>query len=130
MILNFTIAFLVFMVIDLVWIGFIAAPFYRKHLGFLMAKKINWIAAVMFYVILIVGMVVFVIEPALAHGDIMIALRLGALYGLITYATYDLTNLATLEKWPIKMVIVDMAWGISLSVLVSTISFLVLNAFV
>lgn len=129
MLVTFLVAFAVFMIIDLVWLGVIAAPFYRNQIGFLMAKKVNWGAAVLFYLIFIAGMVIFVIEPALQAQSFTSALVMGALFGLVTYATYDLTNFATLEGWPLTLVIVDIVWGMSLSVLVSSITYLIINAF-
>ncbi|MCD8519570.1 MAG: DUF2177 family protein [Erysipelotrichaceae bacterium] len=125
----FAVTFVVFMGIDLIWLGVIAAPFYRNQIGFLMAKKVNWGAAVLFYLIFIAGMVIFVIDPALQAQSFTSALVMGALFGLVTYATYDLTNLATLEGWPLTLVIVDLLWGMSLSVLVSSITYLIINAF-
>lgn len=129
MFVTFLVAFAVFMVIDLIWLGVIAAPFYRNQIGFLMAKNVNWAAAVLFYIIFIVGMVIFVIQPALTAQSITSAILLGALFGLVTYATYDLTNLATLEGWPLTLVVVDIIWGTTLSVLVSTITYILMNAF-
>lgn len=129
MLVTFLVAFAVFMIIDLIWLGVIAAPFYRNQIGFLMAKKVNWGAAVLFYLIFIAGMVIFVIDPALQTQSLTSALVMGALFGLVTYATYDLTNLATLEGWPLTLVIVDLLWGMSLSVLVSSITYLIINAF-
>lgn len=129
MLVTFLVAFAVFMIIDLIWLGVIAAPFYRNQIGFLMAKKVNWGAAVLFYLIFIAGMVIFVIDPALQAQSFTSALVMGALFGLVTYATYDLTNLATLEGWPLTLVIVDLLWGMSLSVLVSSITYLIINAF-
>jgi uncharacterized membrane protein len=129
MFVTFLVAFAVFMVIDLIWLGVIAAPFYRNQIGFLMAKNVNWAAAVLFYIIFIVGMVVFVIQPALTAQSITSAILLGALFGLVTYATYDLTNLATLEGWPLTLVVVDIIWGTTLSVLMSTITYILMNAF-
>ena len=110
MLVTFLVAFAVFMIIDLIWLGVIAAPFYRNQIGFLMAKKVNWGAAVLFYLIFIAGMVIFVIEPALQAQSFTSALVMGALFGLVTYATYDLTNFATLEGWPLTLVIVDIVW--------------------
>jgi uncharacterized membrane protein len=129
MFITFLVAFAVFMVIDLIWLGVIAAPFYRNQIGFLMAKNVNWTAAILFYIIFIAAMVVFVIQPAIVNQSLMSAVLMGALFGLVTYATYDLTNLATLEGWPITLVIVDIIWGMSLSVLVSAITYLLVNAF-
>jgi uncharacterized membrane protein len=129
MFITFLVAFAVFMVIDLIWLGVIAAPFYRNQIGFLMAKNVNWVAAILFYIIFIAAMVIFVIQPAIVNQSLMSAVLMGALFGLVTYATYDLTNLATLEGWPITLVIVDIIWGMSLSVLVSAITYLLVNAF-
>jgi uncharacterized membrane protein len=129
MFVTFLVAFAVFMIIDLIWLGVIAAPFYRNQIGFLMAKNVNWVAAVLFYIIFIVGMVVFVIQPALTAQSLSTAILLGALFGLVTYATYDLTNLATLEGWPMTLVVVDIIWGTTLSVLVSSITYILMNAF-
>jgi uncharacterized membrane protein len=129
MFVTFLVAFAVFMVIDLIWLGVIAAPFYRNQIGFLMAKNVNWVAAVLFYIIFIIGMVVFVIQPALTAQSLSTAILLGALFGLVTYATYDLTNLATLEGWPMTLVVVDIIWGTTLSVLVSSITYILMNAF-
>jgi len=111
----------VFFVIDMVWLGVVAKGFYRKHLGTMLSPKVNWAAALLFYLVFIVGLVVFVIRPALAQGEPLMALLLGALFGLISYATYDLSNLATLKDWPIVVTIVDLAWGATLGGLVSLV---------
>jgi uncharacterized membrane protein len=113
----------VFFAIDMVWLGVVAKDFYKNQIGFLMRPDVNWFAAVVFYCMFLAGLVVFVIEPALEKKDWLRALWLGGLLGLITYATYDLTNLATLKGWPLKMVIIDMLWGTVLSASVSVITF-------
>ena len=119
------IAFGVFFLIDIVWLALIAKNFYQKHLGFIMAKKVNWPAALIFYVLFIIGLVYFAIDPAVKANDIGVALLNGSLFGFMTYATYDLTNLATLEKWPLKITIVDLIWGTFLGTTVSLITFLI-----
>jgi uncharacterized membrane protein len=118
----------VFFTIDMVWLGAIAKSFYRKHLGPLMATKVVWPAAILFYLLFILGLIVFVIRPALAQGEPAQALLLGAIFGLISYATYDLTNLATLKDWPLVVTVVDLVWGAALGGLVSLISALVGHA--
>lgn len=123
----FFVAFIVFLLIDLVWLGLVAKKFYRKHLGFLMSKDVNWIAAIVFYIIFIVGIVLFVISPALEADSLKHALLYGALFGFVTYSTYDLTNLATLDKWPLLITIIDLIWGTFLAASVSVITFLILN---
>jgi uncharacterized membrane protein len=115
----------VFFAIDLVWLGLVARTFYRKYLGYLMAANPNWIAAILFYLLFIVGILVFVVVPGLADNSVKTTLLRAALFGLISYATYDLTNLATVKDWPLTITIVDLLWGTTVSVLVSYISFII-----
>lgn len=120
----YALALPVFFAVDLLWLGIIGKGFYQEQIGSLMKTQVNWTAAIIFYLLFLAGLVIFVIEPAVNSADWTNALWKGALFGLITYATYDLTNLATLAGWPIKMVVVDMLWGTVLSAGVSVISFL------
>jgi uncharacterized membrane protein len=119
------IALPVFFAIDMVWLGLVSKNFYAKHIGFLMTPNVNWMAAIIFYLLFIVGAVAFVIMPALSQKSLVHALLFGALFGLITYATYDLTNLATVKDWPLIVTVVDLAWGMTLSAAVSTITYLI-----
>lgn len=121
----FFIAFPVFFAIDMVWLGLIAKDFYRGQIGALMKTDVNWTAAIIFYLIFIAGLVVFVISPAVEKGSWMHALFFGALFGLVCYATYDLTNLAVAKDWPILVTIVDLAWGAAIAASVSTITYLI-----
>ncbi len=121
----YLIALPVFFAIDMTWLGFVAKNFYRGQIGFLMKSNINWTAAIAFYLLFIVGLVVFVISPALEKSSWMHALLFGALFGLITYATYDLTNLATLKDWPLLVTMVDLAWGAVLAASVSTATYFI-----
>lgn len=114
-------ALLIFFAIDMLWLGVVAKDFYRGQIGFLMKTDINWTAAILFYLIFIVGLVFFVIMPSLEKSSWVYALATGALFGLITYATYDLTNYATLKDWPFMVTAVDLAWG---TVLGASVSFL------
>lgn len=109
----------------MVWLGLVAKNFYARHIGFLMKTDVNWIAALLFYLLFIAGAVVFVIMPAFEQKSWMHALLFGALFGLITYATYDLTNLATIKNWPLIVTVIDLVWGMTLSAAVSTISYLI-----
>ncbi|OGS71095.1 MAG: hypothetical protein A3F91_10295 [Flavobacteria bacterium RIFCSPLOWO2_12_FULL_35_11] len=115
----------VFFIIDMVWLALVAKGFYAKQIGFLMRPDINWAAAIIFYLLFIVGLVQFVITPALEKNSWMHALLFGALFGLITYATYDLTNLATLKDWPLLVTIVDLIWGAVLAAAVSSITYFI-----
>lgn len=112
-----------FFAIDLIWLGVVGKSFYQKNLGFLFRSSVNWTAALVFYLIYIVGILLFAVVPALERGVWTRAILWGGLFGFFTYATYDLTNLATVKNWPLKVVIVDMIWGIVLCSVVSVLSF-------
>ena len=116
------ITLVVFFLIDMVWLGLVAKGFYRKHLGAFLSPQIRWSAAILFYLLFIVGLLVFAIGPALLRGAPFHALLMGALFGLICYATYDLTNMATLEGWPLIVTGVDLLWGTVLGGVVSLLS--------
>lgn len=108
-----------FFAVDIVWLTLVARTFYRKYLGFLMAPSPNWAAAIIFYLLFIVGILVLAVLPGLEAGSLKTTLLRGALFGLVAYATYDLTNLATLKDWPLIVTIVDLIWGTVLSTVVS-----------
>jgi uncharacterized membrane protein len=117
----------VFLAIDLVWLGLIAKKFYGQQLGYLMKTEINFAAAGLFYLLFVVGLVIFSILPAIEKNSWLQAVFLGALLGFISYATYDLTNLATIKDWPFVVTIVDIAWGAFLGASVSLISYLIIT---
>jgi len=115
----------VFFAVDMVWLGVISRTFYKKHLGFLMATDINWYAALLFYFLFILGILVFVVLPGLKENALPMTLVKAALFGLITYATYDLTNLATVRDWPLIITLVDLLWGMVLTTTVSLAGFFI-----
>lgn len=117
----------VFVAIDVLWLGLVAKNFYRSQIGFLMKSEINWTAAIIFYLLFVIGLVVFIIIPSIEKSSWTHALLFGALFGFITYATYDLTNLATIKDWPFLVTIVDLGWGAILAGLVSTITYLIVS---
>ncbi len=121
----YCIALPIFFGLDMVWLGLAAKNFYAKQIGFLMKPNVNWAAAIVFYLLFLVGLVVFVIAPAVEKGSWERALLLGALFGLVSYATYDLTNLATLKDWPLALTVVDLTWGAVLAGSVSIGSYLI-----
>lgn len=125
----YAITFIIFLVIELVWLMAVAKDFYQKELGYIMKPKPNLLATAIFSILFVLGMVFFVINPALEKNTWTYALAVGGLYGLISYSTYTLTNLATLKAWPVKVALVDLIWGSVLGGLVSTISFLAINLF-
>lgn len=114
-----------FFAIDMVWLGLVARSFYQRQIGFLMTSDPKWSAALIFYLLFVAGLLVFVIVPGLNANSLKATIIKATVFGLITYATYDLTNLATLKDWPILVSIVDLLWGSFLSVSVSYIGFLI-----
>jgi uncharacterized membrane protein len=123
----FLIALPVFFAIDMVWLVVVAKNFYQNQIGFLMKPDINWLAAIIFYLLFITGLIIFVITPAMVKQSWVHALLYGALFGLVTYATYDLTNLATVKDWPLLVTLVDLVWGSLLAASVSVITYLIAN---
>ncbi|KNZ30811.1 MAG: membrane protein [Methylibium sp. NZG] len=105
----------VMVVVDMLWLGVIAKSTYQQAIGHLMADKPNVSAAVVFYVLYTLGLMVFVLGPLAAEPSWGRTLLMGALFGFFAYATYDLSNFATLKGWPLRLVIIDMAWGSLLS---------------
>ncbi len=121
--ISYLLTAIVFFAIDMVWLGLVAKNIYRKYLGVLLSDKVNWSAAIIFYLIFIVGIFIFVIIPSIEKQSAANALFLGAFFGFITYATYDLTNYATLKGFPLNIVFIDLAWGSVLTAIVSLAGF-------
>ena len=121
----YALTLVIFFLVDIVWLGVISKKLYKEYLGHLMAPNVNWAAALVFYFLFIAGLVFFVIMPAIEKGDLMYAITLGAFFGLITYGTYDLTNLATLRDWPLNITIIDLVWGTFLNAATSGITYFV-----
>ena len=124
----YIVTLIIFFAIDIIWLGFIAKDIYKEHLGFIMGEKTNWIAAIVFYMVYIIGLIFFALNPALAKDSLLYAALVGGFFGLITYGTYDMTNLATLKDWPIFVTVVDIIWGTALCSATSSISFIILRA--
>ena len=122
---TYLVALPVFFAIDMVWLGLVAKGLYRKHLGHLLRPRPRWAAAIAFYLVFIAGIVFFSVMPALTAGSIGKAALYGVLFGFFTYATYDLTNLATIKEWPPIITIIDLCWGMFLCGSVSVVSYLI-----
>ncbi|WP_373500359.1 DUF2177 family protein [Desulfococcus sp.] len=112
-------SFFVFIIVDFIWLGWAAQSFYHRQLGELLSQRVNWPAAIAFYLMYIVGLMIFSIAPAINRGSLSSAVVMGGLYGFFTYATYELTNYALIRDWPPALVPVDIAWGVVLCVIVS-----------
>ena len=123
------IAVVTFFVIDLIWLGVVARSFYQAQMGHLLRANVNWAAAIVFYLIFVVGIVILAVWPAIERQSLGHAIALGALLGLVAYAAYDLTNLATLEGFPFRVVLVDMVWGTVLCGSVSAVTYLASERF-
>jgi uncharacterized membrane protein len=124
---QYVVAAVVFCVLDLVWLGTIAEDLYARHLGDLLAPSPDVAAAFVFYALFVAGLLYFVIHPAVVAGSWRRAAGAGAFFGLVTYATWDLTNLAVIRDFPAALVPVDLAWGTFLAASVSTTTYAVVQ---
>lgn len=127
MLLTYAVSVPIFFVIDMIWLGVIARGFYRQALEPLLAPNINWTAAILFYFLFLAGLLIFALQPGLERQSLLYTVKMAALFGLIAYATYDLTNLATLRNWPLALSIVDMLWGSVLSASTAAATYLVVS---
>lgn len=109
----------VFLAVDGVWLAVVARSFYREHLGGLMRTSPNLAVALLFYLLYVFGVLALVVLPAHEASSLARAVGYGALFGIVAYATYDLTNLATLEGWPVIVTAVDLVWGGVLTAIVA-----------
>lgn len=115
---------------DMAWLGVMAPRYYRPTLGDIMISGVNLPPAIVFYLIYPLGLVIFAINPALKAGSVGTALLYGALFGFFTYATYDLTNQATLRNWTTQLTLIDVAWGTLLAAVASAVAFWVVTKLV
>lgn len=115
----YLITFVIFLAIDFIWLNFIAKNLYATRIGHLLAEKPNLVPALIFYLVFVVGVIVFAIIPGYEAKSILKTILLGALFGFLAYSTYDLTNLATMKNWPVSVTIIDMIWGTSVSLMTS-----------
>jgi uncharacterized membrane protein len=127
LIISYLLTTIVFFAVDMSWLGFIAKGIYKKYLGGFLSDKVNWPAAIIFYLLFIIGIFYFAILPAFEKNSLAKAILSGALFGFFTYATYDLTNLATLKDWPLPIVFIDIVWGAVLTGIVSTAGFYIVK---
>ena len=121
---SYAIATFFFFAIDMLWLGVIAKKLYREKLGFILSDEVNWTAALVFYFIYIAGILFFAVYPALRDFSWQTALLNGAVLGFLCYATYNLTNMATIAKWPLQIVLIDIVWGTVLTGSVSILTYL------
>ena len=122
-ILHYLLTIPIFFLIDLLWLGVIGQPLYQKFLGHLLREQVNWKAAILFYLLYILGILVFAVYPALREDRVSHALLYGSLFGFFTYMTYELTNFAVIKDWAWQIVPIDILWGVVLCLAVSAGSF-------
>lgn len=120
---TYVVSLVTFLALDFAWLGWIARGFYRRQLGHLLSPDVRWVPAIIFYMLFVAAVIVFAVAPAVERGSLGRALLLGGFFGIVTYATYDLTNLATLKGFPTLMVAVDMTWGCILTSVVATVGY-------
>ena len=120
----------IFLMIDLVWLGLIAKNVYQKYMGHLMRSVPNWPVAFTFYLLFVIGLVIFAIYPAVRNSSWTYALLYGSLFGFFTYMTFDLTSLAVLKDWPWEIVIIDIIWGVVLSSSVSVATYFIAKSII
>lgn len=125
--ISYLLTAIVFFAVDITWLGFIAKSIYQKYLGNFLSDKVNWPAAIIFYLLFITGIFYFTIMPAVEKNSLAKAVIAGVLFGFFTYATYDLTNLATLKNWPLPIVFIDILWGSVLTGIVSTAGYYIVK---
>ena len=129
--MKYIIAYLVvatvFLVIDYFWLSYVMKDMFDKHVGHLLAENFNIAVAAIFYLIFGAGIVLFCVAPALASGSWLLALGYGAVFGFLTYGTYDATNLATLKDWPVFLAVIDTAWGTALTAISALAGYLVVS---
>ncbi|WP_286181154.1 DUF2177 family protein [Bacillus sp. ISL-37] len=121
----YSVTFVVFLMLDSVWLGVISPALYKEQIGHLLAPEVNWTAAVMFYILFIAGLVFFAVNPSIQQNSWKAALRNGAFFGLVCYATYDLTNQATMRDWPLLITAIDLMWGTFICGISSLVSFFI-----
>lgn len=116
--------------LDFIWLGYVAKKVYYGAMGNLLLEKPNMVPALLFYVIYVIGVVVFVLNPALEKNSLACAAGYGALFGLVAYATYDLTSLSVVKGFSTKIVVIDLMWGVALTTVVSCVAFLVVHKWI
>lgn len=121
---TYVVSLVAFLALDLVWLGWIARGFYRRELEHLLSPDVRWLPAALFYALFVAAVVVFAVSPAVEKGSFVKALVLGGFFGIVTYATYDLTNLATMRGFPPLVAAVDITWGCVLTSVVAAVGYL------
>jgi uncharacterized membrane protein len=126
---TYVVTLVIFALFDFVWLRVLARNLYRSYIGHLMGP-VRWGGVFAFYLLFLLGLTFFAVNPAVTAANAWYALILGALFGFFTYATYDLTNYATLKHWPLPLTIIDIVWGVLVCAVSSWLAFLIVSALV
>jgi uncharacterized membrane protein len=124
-VITYSAVLAVFTAVDILWLSMVAINFYKREIGSLLLDKPRIDVAFLFYALYAGGIMILAVQPALNSDKWYEAVFLGAVFGLCAYGTYDLTNLATLQRWPLRLALVDMAWGTLLTAMSALAGFLV-----
>jgi len=127
LILTSSIAFIIFLILDVMWLSFAVKFLYKPALGSLLLEKPILPAAFAFYFLYIIGLYFLVLLPNLNDFKIVNAFWMGLIFGLVAYGTYDLTNLATIKNWSLKVTIIDLIWGGFLTSIVSSLTIWIMS---
>lgn len=123
--LSYLVFAVVFGLMDFVWLSTAVPKVYQPAIGAILAEKVRLAPAALFYLTYVAGVVFFVVAPFVAGGDLKQAALRGAAFGLVAYATYDLTNQATLSLWPTRLTVIDLSWGVFATAIASTVTVLI-----
>ena len=116
-------SFITFLILDFIWLGFIAKDFYARQLALYLTDNVIWSSALIFYIIFNIGLLIFVIMPSIEKNSYLTLVLYAILYGLVTFATYDLTNLSTAKEWPLIVSLIDMTWGMFVAFSSASVAF-------
>lgn len=122
-IITFIISLITFVLLDIIWLGVISKNLYSSEIGHLMSERLNYLAVIAFYLVFITGLVILAIMPGLKETELKRTIINAAVLGFVSYATYDLTNYATLKDWPLRVVLIDISWGTFISTITSIVGF-------
>tara|TARA_B100000029_G_scaffold511304_1_gene604976 strand:- start:6099 stop:6509 length:411 start_codon:yes stop_codon:yes gene_type:complete len=127
LLLSSGIAFLLFLILDFIWLSIAVKYIYKPYLGPLLLDKPIISAAFLFYFLYIIGITFFILKPNLYNYQVSNAFWMGALFGLVAYGTYDLTNFATIKNWSLKVTVIDLIWGSILTSIISSLTIWIMS---
>lgn len=128
--LHYLLTIACFLVLDTIWLGHVASGVFKAEVGSMLLKNPNIMAAICFYLIFVAGLLYFVVYPESSNNNTMRHFLVGAFFGLVTYATFDLTTLALIKGWNLKVTLIDLGWGMFVCGTLSVVSIKLLKLLV